>query len=75
MGAMDARAFLREITAESRYRDQIVHVREIPARPAEYAEPARPSTATRTCTAVTQCPTSRPPSSCWSRSRGQRWPR
>ena len=37
---MDARAFLREITGDVRYRGQIAHVREIPAREAQYAEPA-----------------------------------
>jgi len=36
---MDARAFLREVTGEKGYRDQIVHVREIPARRAEYGDP------------------------------------
>jgi DEAD/DEAH box helicase domain-containing protein len=35
---MDAKAFLREITGDARYRGQIAHVREIPARPARYAE-------------------------------------
>ena len=39
---MDVKALLREITSEKRYRDQIVHVRELPAREAEYAEPSRP---------------------------------
>jgi len=38
---MDARAFLREITGDARYRGQIAHVREIPARPAQYAQCAR----------------------------------
>jgi len=40
MVCMDARAFLREITGDVRYRGQIAHVREIPAREASYAEPA-----------------------------------
>ena len=39
---MDVQALLREITSERRYRDQIVHVREIAARQADYASPADP---------------------------------
>jgi DEAD/DEAH box helicase domain-containing protein len=39
---MDAKAFLRDITADRRYRDQVVTVRELPARQARYAQPARP---------------------------------
>jgi DEAD/DEAH box helicase domain-containing protein len=39
---MDARAFLREMTGDARYRGQIAHVREIPARPAQYAQCASP---------------------------------
>ena len=39
---MDVKALLREITSEKRYRDQIVHVRELPAREAKYAEPLDP---------------------------------
>ncbi len=39
---MDAREFLRDLTADRRYRDQLVHVREIPARAAQYAEPRKP---------------------------------
>ncbi len=37
---MDAKAFLREMTADPRYRGQIAHVREIAPRQASYAEPA-----------------------------------
>lgn len=37
---MDALAFLKDITGERKYRDQIVHVRAIEARDASYAEPA-----------------------------------
>jgi len=37
---MDVRGFLRDITTDRRYRGQVVHVREIPAREARYAEPA-----------------------------------
>ncbi len=40
MGPMDAKAFLREITGDRRYHDQIASVRELPAREAAYAEPA-----------------------------------
>src|SRR5664279_290999 len=39
---MDARSFLRDLTADRRYRGQVVHVREIPPRQAKYAQPARP---------------------------------
>ncbi len=39
---MDAKAFLREITGDARYRGQIAHVREIPARPARHAQCAAP---------------------------------
>lgn len=37
---MDAKAFLREITGDSRYRGQIAHVREIAPRQACYEEPS-----------------------------------
>ena len=40
---MDVRAFLRDITSERGYRDQILHVREIPAREADYADPKTPA--------------------------------
>jgi DEAD/DEAH box helicase domain-containing protein len=40
MSGMDVRGFLRELANDRRYRGQIVHVREIPAREARYAEPA-----------------------------------
>ncbi|MFP3938131.1 MAG: DEAD/DEAH box helicase, partial [Phycisphaerae bacterium] len=36
---MDVRTLLRDITAERRYQDQIVHVREVPAREPRYDEP------------------------------------
>ena len=36
---MDARGFIRELMADRRYRGQIVHVREIAARPAQFAAP------------------------------------
>ena len=39
---MDVRSFIRDLTADRRYRNQIVHVREIPARVARHAEPASP---------------------------------
>ncbi len=39
---MDARAFLREVTTDRRYRGQVVHVRELPPRDAQYAQPAEP---------------------------------
>jgi len=39
---MDARGFIQGLTSNSRYRDQIVHVRKIEAREARYAEPCRP---------------------------------
>ncbi len=42
MEDMDARQFLRDITADRSYRGQLVHVREIPARQAQYAEPTQP---------------------------------
>ncbi|MFP4355637.1 MAG: DEAD/DEAH box helicase [Phycisphaerae bacterium] len=38
---MDVRGLLKEITAASSYRGQIVHVREVPARQARFAAPAR----------------------------------
>lgn len=37
---MDVRSFLRDLTADRRYRDQLVHIRELAARPARYAQPA-----------------------------------
>jgi len=37
---MDAQQFIRDITAERAYRDQVVHVRAIEPRQAAYAEPA-----------------------------------
>ncbi|MFW6066472.1 MAG: DEAD/DEAH box helicase, partial [Planctomycetota bacterium] len=37
--SMDVRTLLRDITAERRYQDQIVHVREVPAREPRYDEP------------------------------------
>ncbi|MBI3944529.1 MAG: DEAD/DEAH box helicase [Armatimonadetes bacterium] len=40
--AMNFQAFLNEIRASPGYAGQIVHVREVPARPAAYAEPERP---------------------------------
>jgi len=40
MFGMDAKAFLRDLTADRAYRDQIACVREIPPRQAAYAEPA-----------------------------------
>jgi len=36
---MDVRSFLRDITSARDYRDQVVHVREIEARPARHAQP------------------------------------
>jgi len=42
MNGMDVAAFIRELTSERRYRDQVVHVRELPARQATYAMPRRP---------------------------------
>ncbi|MFB3890430.1 MAG: DEAD/DEAH box helicase [Phycisphaerae bacterium] len=36
---MDARAFIKEITSDRRYRDQIVHVRSIEPREAQHAQP------------------------------------
>ena len=39
---MDVRAFLRDITSGRRYSGQIMHVREIPPRPARYAQPQTP---------------------------------
>jgi DEAD/DEAH box helicase domain-containing protein len=36
---MDVRTLLKELTAGSHYRDQIVHVREIPARQGRYEQP------------------------------------
>ena len=39
---MDARSFLRDLTADRRYRGQVVHVREIAPREAKYAQPQRP---------------------------------
>ena len=42
MHPMDARAFIREITAGRDYRQQVVHVREIPSRQPVHAEPNRP---------------------------------
>ena len=39
---MDVRSLLRDLTSGSAYHDQIVHVREVPARDAQYAEPAEP---------------------------------
>lgn len=42
VGNMDARGFLKDITGRFDYRDQVVHVRAIQARPARYAEPAAP---------------------------------
>ena len=39
MAGMDVQALLREITSERGYRDQIVHVREVPARQAAHASP------------------------------------
>jgi DEAD/DEAH box helicase domain-containing protein len=37
---MDVASFLRDLTSDRRYRGQLAHVRELPARPAQYAEPA-----------------------------------
>ena len=42
MNVMDVRGFLRDLTGDRRYRDQIVAVRELPARSAGYAAPSRP---------------------------------
>jgi DEAD/DEAH box helicase domain-containing protein len=42
IAAMDARGFIKDISSQRRYRDQFVHIREIPARQARHAEPARP---------------------------------
>ncbi len=39
---MNAEEFLRDLQRDPEYRDQIVHVHEIPARGAAYAEPAKP---------------------------------
>jgi len=39
---MDVRGFIRELTGRRDYRDQVVHVREIAARQAQYAEPKSP---------------------------------
>jgi DEAD/DEAH box helicase domain-containing protein len=36
---MDVRSFIREISADRRYRGQITHVRQIDPREAQYAEP------------------------------------
>ncbi len=40
IAGMDVRAFLRDITSAGDYRDQVIHVRELPAREARYAEPS-----------------------------------
>ncbi|MBM3949335.1 MAG: DEAD/DEAH box helicase [SAR202 cluster bacterium] len=39
---MDVGAFLRDITAEPWYQDQIVHVQDLPARESEYGDLERP---------------------------------
>jgi len=39
---MDAKAFIREITAGRDYQQQVAHVREIPARQPAFAQPRRP---------------------------------
>ncbi len=39
---MDFRAYLEEIRSSPAYAGQVVHVHEEPARPARYADPARP---------------------------------
>ena len=45
---MDVDGFLRDIQSSPQYQGQVVHVREVPARPAEYAPlPAELSDSTR----------------------------
>ena len=39
---MDAEAILRKLFAAPRYRNQVVHVETLPAKPARYAEPSTP---------------------------------
>jgi len=42
MVAMDARSFIQDITSDRKYRNQVVHVRQIDARDARYSEPEHP---------------------------------
>ncbi|HDZ20092.1 hypothetical protein LCGC14_0239110 [marine sediment metagenome] len=39
---MDAERFITDVRRDKRYRDQVVHIRTIPAREAKYAQPRHP---------------------------------